>query len=80
MSEGQSTSSCGCVWERNEHGDVIVAACPAHLAPRIGEDVVPDIEDRVRQLLDWELDHLVIAANKGKRIEGLRPADPTRGR
>ncbi len=73
--------SCGCVWERSEeYGDVIVSACPAHRVLRINGEPVPDGEDRLREVLDWELDQLVTAANKGKRIEGLRPPDPTRAR
>lgn len=81
MTDEQSASSCGCVWERSEeYGDVIITPCTAHRAPTIGEDVVPDIEDRVRRILDYELDQLVIAAAKGKRVQLIQGPDPTRGR
>jgi hypothetical protein len=75
-----NSTSCGCVWEHSEEYGVIVSACAAHLVPRINGEPIPDGEDRLRWILDQELDQLVTAANKGKRIEGLRPPDPTRAR
>ncbi len=76
-----NTTSCGCVWEcSEEYGDIIVSACPVHRVPSINGEPVPDGEDRLQWILDQELDQLVTAANKGKRIEGLRPPDPTRAR
>jgi len=76
-----STTTCGCVWERSEeYGDVIVSACATHQVPIVNGDPVPDGEARIRWILDQELDQLVVAANKGKRIVGIRPPDPTRTR
>lgn len=76
-----STSSRGCVWERSEeYGDVIVSACPEHRVLRINGEPVEDGAERLRSVLDQELDQLVTAANKGTRIDGIRPPDPTRAR
>lgn len=78
MTDGQSTSSCGCVWERTDEHEVIVVSCVAHRAGMIGGEIIGNVEDRARWALDQELDMLVAEACQGRKLERIRPVDHTK--
>lgn len=68
---------CGCRVSLDEGGEtppVVIRQCALHEAESTAR------EEALRQRLDYELDVLVHAAAKGKRVELIQGPDPTRGR